>query len=262
MLQLTKAAIACAACPRDFGTGDGLLRIGTDRWPHDWIPPRGWAGAAELGHRPIVTVSLNPGHPLSSELDKYARAGVQPAASAADVTDEAAAALLSFCNEFYDDPTRSKDHVYPKKVVGYVRAAAWLLRIADQALTFDPRTVPWQRLAWITDCFKCSTVRDSGPRIPFELKQQCVERHLLRELAAASPRLVLALGGEASSVLCEKGIKHVKMRHPSNGCPRLDAPYHDDSFARMANELRLPLSIATSEEFRDFRRSVQKALFG
>lgn len=253
MLELTKDFLTCRLCPDDFGTGNGIL---------PGLPPRGWAGAPEPGPRPIVVASLNPGHPIPGEIDVLRAVGLYPREEGSSVTDAAAGAALRFCTDFYDTRERSRDHIYARVVIGYIRATAWLLRRADPSVSFDPASSPWQAFAWITDTFKCSTRNDSGPRIPASLMQECVRRHLSRELAACKARIVLALGNAASQALSVTGIPHVKIRHAANGAPRLPSTALDASFADIAERLGLPSSVGASDEFREFRRRVYSRSFG
>lgn len=262
MLELTKKMIACTACDRVFRTGDGIYVDGDAHFSNGWAPPRGWAGGSDKGHRPVLTVSLNPGHPIEGELAHLAKAGLRPVKAANEVTDDVAKAVLNYCSAHYDSRTRSKDLIYHKKVIGYVRAAAWLLRQTTLDYAFDPRRAPWREFAWITDCFKCSTRRDRGPRIPLELMRKCVDLHLRSEIGAVQPKLVIALGGAAAEALCAAGIMHVRMRHPSNGCPALDSKDHDSGFEDIAVTLGLQPDLARSAPFRRFRSEVQRDLFG
>lgn len=263
MLNMTKSFITCNRCPRQLSPNESMLEVKLDCWGHGWIPPRGWAGTPELGHRPIVTVSLNPGHPLPSELEIYNRAGISPYLSKDDVTDEHADTILKFCLNEFENPPHDSNHIYHRKAIAYVRMAMWLLSYTDHGVPIDALNDDWKEYAWLTDAFKCSTANENGPSIPLKWGLTCVNSHLRRELEAIKPKLVISLGGGASTFLQKAGITHVKARHPSRGCPRAEDDRHIPCMIEMARMLGVakPVGLVRSIEFLDFRRKLQELLF-
>jgi hypothetical protein len=273
MLQVTKQCIACSKCPPDFGNGDGLYRAQPcATWPHAWVPPRGWAGSADSEHRPVMLVALNPGHPISGELAAYAKAGVKPYRDATEVEDSHALAILRHVTNTYSHLRRTQDSIFGRKCIAYIRCTAWILKKLLPAIyTFEPEAGEWYHFGWITDAFKCSTRRDTAPRIPKAHLIDCVNTHLPNEIRAARPRLVLALGGGSAYALersrinwqSPNGPRFVGVRHPSQGCPPIDDSRHDASFFSIAEALgsNEPSKIAGDPEFTAFRTRVQRHLF-
>lgn len=273
MLQVTKHCIACSKCPLDFGNGDGLYQHKPDEeWPHTWVPPRGWAGSDDSRHRPVVLVALNPGHPIAGELATYARAGIRPYRDAADVEDSHALAILRHVTNTYSHLRRTQDSIFGRKCIAYIRCAAWILKeLFPAAYTFDPEAGDWRDFAWITDAFKCSTRRDTAPKIPKRQLIDCVNTHLPNEIHAARPRIVLALGGGSAYALersrinwhSPSGPRFVRVRHTSQGCPAIDDHSHDGSFRSIAEALgaKMPGNLVDDSEFLAFRSRVQRHLF-
>lgn len=266
ILQLTKAFISCSRCPEDFGNGEGLKRCDPDAvWRHSWIPPRGWAGSPVAAHCPVFIVALNPGHPIARELETYSRAGIRPYVSAEDVPDSHASAVLGFVTSTYTRWTQGPNSVYGRKCIAYARCVAWILRrLRPTDYTFDPETSDWRDFAWITDAFKCSTRSDSNPKIPPELMLRCVTLNLRREIDALKPLLVLALGNDSYKALSASGVSPiVKVRHASNGCPRIDSNKLNPNLEAIAMTLgsRNPETLIRQQEFTGFRGRLQQALF-
>lgn len=172
MLSLTVDMMACKECPRVFGHSESIHEVKSEIWPHGWIPPRGWAGSVERQHLPIIIVALNPGHPMDNELAFYCSRGVAPVESGA-IPLSSGQAIMEWCTESFDNPGRTRDHIYHRKVLAYIRMALWLHfhinKIAEDALECD-----WKKYVWITDAFKCTTKNESGPKIPMKYMRDCV----------------------------------------------------------------------------------------
>ncbi|MCC6237974.1 MAG: hypothetical protein IT299_10420 [Dehalococcoidia bacterium] len=272
VLEMTKAFIACRACPDSFHNGsvargkpsDGILRRVPDgAGGHYWIPPRGWSGSESAGHRAIVVAALNPGAPHPGEGADLRRNGVELSADGTASTAAARAILDNGTRQFVQ-LGRGGHYIFHRNTLAYVRMAMWLLRDADTSYgDLDPLAADWRDYAWITDAFKCSTLFESGPRIPASHLTACVQLHLTREVDAFEPKVVLALGGGAERALTLAGVAHVPLRHPSNGCPRAEDPRHDAQLARVAAALghREPEKAASSAAFREFRKRLRERLY-
>ncbi len=238
LLALTQQIAACRRCRDDQTTFVG----GRSVLDPEWAPPRGWAGATGPDVD-IVLVALNPGGPLMGELDHYASVGITEGIQ--DVSPDQAEALATHCLDQYRAPRRGQNWLFHRKSVALARALLWLLDGRD------PGVRPWER-CWFTDVFKCSTRSESSPQIKDAAFDACWP-FLKAELAAAKPKLVVALGGAARVRLQQAGVHPlVSFRHPSNGCPQLDATFHDASFKEAARQLRV-------EPPTDFRAARQKA---
>lgn len=221
LINITTNILACRRCRQDPSTFiDGESVLGT------WAPPRGWAGEIAK-HADIVLVGLNPGFPLPNESAKYQAAGL----SEANVTPttEQLDAVFNHCISQYRSPGTGQNWVFHRKSVAFARAILWIL---DRA---DPGESLWRRV-WFTDVFKCSTKDESKPKISRAAEKACIG-HLRMEIGCLSPKLIVALGGQTSAALKRAGIRHIRFRHPSNGCPRLDNECFDSVFEQVAEEL-------------------------
>jgi len=196
----------------------------------------------------IVLVALNPGAPLAGELDVYAEGGISR--DSVPATDEQAALISATCLKQYSSPRRGANWIFHRKSVALARALLWLLDGSD------PGRSPWTR-CWFTDALKCSTQREQGPEITDAAFDNC-QPFLVRELNVFAPKLIVALGGRAFGRLTALNRTNlVQFRHPSNGCPRLDADYHDQAFSRAAELLKVQLP----RDFRAVRARVHNEAF-
>lgn len=211
-----------------------------------------------------MLVSLNPGAPMGREsrLLQESRL-ICPTAPAADfTTGEHADLLLRLATAHYQHLDEGQDSIFHKKSLGYARLALALL---DRGK--DPGNDGALRHCWFTDAYKCSTRDEVGPRIDKEAFRLCLE-HLKAELAYFKPRVVLALGGRAHWALEKMLGKHcmlpttklVRVRHPSNGCPKLHSAQLDEA----ANELNVASGSATLSklDLATLRRQIHESLFG
>lgn len=207
-----------------------------------WTPPRGWAGLAGSPHD-IALVALNPGAPLGGEVEHYRELALSE--TNISITCAQAAALEAYCADQYLKPKRGSSWVFHRKSVALARALLWLMDGQDPQ-ELDPSFL---RRCWFTDVYKCSTRQESSPTITGAAFAAC-RPHLERELKIVKPKLIVALGIRAEKRLKMTGVDFVCFRHPSNGCPRLDAEYHDRSFAAAATRIgaKVPL------DFRETRR--------
>jgi hypothetical protein len=252
LLQLTQQIAACRRCRDDRTTFVGGRSVLAGEGEGDgsaskWAPPRGWAGATGSSVD-IVLVALNPGGPLPGELDHYRSCGITE--SLRSVSRDQAEALGAHCLDQYRAPRRGQNWIFHRKSVALARSLLWLLDGRD------PGTRPWER-CWFTDVFKCSTRSESSPQIKDAAFDACLP-FLKAELAAAKPRLIVALGRQVRIRLRQAGVHpFVPFRHPANGCPRLDAAYHDPSFEKAARQL----GVGLPPEFRTARqRAYEEAM--
>ncbi len=244
--------VACTKCRDDPSTFRNNKTVLTP----EWLPPRGWAGTLNMGPRDIVIVSLNPGAPMRGELAVYAQAGL-PAGSLhppKTVTSAQANVVTEHCTGVYFSNDRSRDHVFHKKSVGYARA---LLTLLDGR---DPGTQAVRERCWFTDIFKCSTPEELAPTISNGAFVAC-RRHIDHEIELLSPKAIVALGGTAKRCLATQyGQRLVSFRHPSNGCPRLDAEAHDKAFVQAAKLFNVSTD-PRSSAFRRMRQAIHASLF-
>jgi hypothetical protein len=237
LLALTQEILRCRRCRTDASTfvqGHSVLA-------RAWAPPRGWAGLHVKRHE-ICFVALNPGAPLDGELAGYESAGLGE--DKLEVTAGQALAVDEFCRQQYRQPGRGSNWIFHRKSAALARALLWLLDGSD------PGLAPLDR-CWFTDALKCSTRKESAPEITDAAFQAC-RGFLERELRIIRPKLVVALGARASRRLQQAGIVAVHFRHPSNGCPRLQADSHDESFATAASLL----GVRAPDSFREIRRQI------
>lgn len=241
----TRDFVACTTCrTKFFHAGKTLLT-------HRWLPPRGWAGSLVDGPRDIVMVALNPGALMRGELRVYRCAGLPAGAVSppSTVTQHEADVVTFNCTQAYFTSMRSRDHVFHRKSVAYARALLAL------ALGRDPGIRGVRDRVWFTDAFKCSTRRESGPRISSAAFRAC-RTHLDREIEILKPRLIVALGQRVGRLLADVyQSRLVTLRHPSNGCPPLDSKEHDASFVRAAAILKVAALDA------DVRASIHRDMF-
>jgi uracil-DNA glycosylase len=236
LVSVTRDILACRQCRRDpetFHDGKTVLA-------EPWTPPSGWAGNPG-GHVELLLVALNPGFPLPGEPelpDGLTEDNVS-------ITSEQALAVTQSCLRHYREPKRHRDWIFHRKSVALARALLWL---NDGS---DPGETLWSR-CWFTDVFKCSTRKESNPTLTQSALRAC-RRHLEREIRCTQPTLVVALGNRAWRGLVELQVDRlVKFRHPSNGCPRLDATYHDAAFGAAAKKL----SVEIPSNFRRVRKDL------
>jgi hypothetical protein len=229
ILQHTQNIIGCRTCLTDRNTflnGQSVIPL------TGWAPPRGWAGPLN-STVDIVLVSLNPGAPLPGEVAHYEQNEIEYAN--VNVSATQATVVRDYCQKQYSKPQRGHNWTFHRKSLGYARALLWLLDGKD------PGETPWER-CWFTDLFKCSTKRESGPQITSQAFSACLP-HLVEEVRLLRPKLIVALGGRSAKALRLLSTQQpafsslVAFRHPSNGCPRLEAEYHDDSFKNAARVL-------------------------
>lgn len=237
LLQFTQEVLSCRKCRTDnrtFVDGRTVLEP-------CWAPPRGWAGL-EANRYDIAFVALNPGGPLDGEMDRYRDLALSEVNTSVSPTQ--AAGVEEYCMRQYRNPRRGPSWVFHRKSVALARALLWL--IDGQ----DPGHSVLQR-CWFTDVYKCSTRKESSPVITGAAFAAC-RTHLEKEITIVSPKLLVALGARAAKRLAMTDFGFVRFRHPSNGCPRLDAEYHDRSFQTAASIIgtRIP------DDFRKSRRQV------
>lgn len=239
--SITQRIVGCRKCRDDDRTYVGGLSV----LATDWAPPRGWAGA---GHASVeaVLVALNPGGPLPGEMEHYAARGIT--AATCHGTPEQAETIHQYCLDQYRAPRRGQNWIFHRKSVALARCLLWLIDGRD------PGQSPWSR-CWFTDVFKCSTRSESAPQIKDAAFNAC-RSHLVQELVALKPKLIVALGGAARKRLLLAGIgPFVTFRHPSNGCPRIDAPFHDAAFEAAASLL----NVSIPPDFRAIRGQAHDA---
>jgi hypothetical protein len=205
-------------------------------------------------------VALNPGTLLADEAGLYQQKGIWPRqpGQASALGENDAAVILDFVLQEYKSRARSRNRVFHKKSAAYARALLTLLHGRDPG-------AQWLEHVWLTDALKCSTKRESGPSIPDAAFKNC-ETHLRAEIALVRPKAIIALGGRAFKRLktAALGYPLVPFRHPSNGCPCLDARSHDKSFQvfrTVLSTLGIRCPDPASPAFREERMRIQQDIF-
>lgn len=241
ILEMTIRFASCRKCrinPDTFHEGRTVLG--------EWLPPRGWAGSGAPKVE-IFMAALNPGFPLPGERERYNSLGIRE--DVVRISSEQAKAIHFYSSEQYLMPKRGQNWIFHRKSVALARS---LLSMIDGEKA-GPEVL---RRVWFTDVFKCTTIAETRPKISLGAERACRE-HLLSEIETLSPRLIVALGRRASDALTRAQIRHVRFRHPSNGCPRLDSEVHDASFLCAANDLGCSIPV----DFREIRRKIHEEAF-
>ena len=239
LLEITRQVLACRKCrdcPETFLGGLSVLRS-------PWLPPRGWAGLPVPGKTDVVLVALNTGAPFKNEPAEREKIGIYEISTT--ISPEQALKMNEFALNTYQHPPRGQDSVFHRKSLALAQAILWLL---DNK---DPGESVWNR-CWFTDLFKCSTRRENSPQLTKSAVDAC-RSYLDAELKACNPKIVVALGNRAFKHLAGSAYNVVKFRHPSNGCPRLDAAYHDNAFGEVAKLLNVSYN---KDAFRHTRKAV------
>lgn len=194
-----------------------------DCWGKDIIletpfnPPRGWACNDDRSQVKILVVSLNPGHPLPEEIERFKN-------KQESVLDEDDLQfLMDFATNVYKrySSRYGGSSVFHNKLRSYIQEALINCGIIDRHDTND-----WFKYVWLTDIFKCSTVNESGPNISAYFMNHCIQRHLLKELNYFNPKAIIAMGTRAYKGLIKTkwASRTVYFRHPANGGPRINTP--------------------------------------
>ena len=217
----------------------------------EWMPPRGWAGSlTRRGPLPVMLVSLNPGRRLTRSVSDGGRPG-SARRNRARPTRHA-----SFWACRVDTTTRGR--------LLFTRSASPSHAPACISLTLRQHSRDWQRYAWMTDLYKCSTATEVGPSIPTRALLRCAfstsEGFLRREISLLAPRVIVALGGRSQRRLLgdrEARERVAPFRHPSGASWRLDSQNHDEAFGRVATIL----DVNIPDGFREARRRYWEEAF-
>ena len=269
VLKMTASFVNCQKCTKiRNGSGKKVLT-------ESWQPPRGWAGNFSEGDvlRPLMVVSLNPGHPFQEEKEMWSKNKIViQKKKRPDGTEpfgiEHAKKILEFCTRSFlfkneKDKSLASNLIFHKKASGYARSCLWLLG--------DPSwEINWLNACWFTDIIKCSTGKESGPYIPQEMFDNCSE-HFIAEMKAFKPKAILALGKNTYNKTLKTVQKYniqtpvVYFRHPSNGAPALDSTHLNKSFKDFVHQVEehFPNVLRQFQpmEFRKIRQSIQSELF-
>jgi Uracil DNA glycosylase superfamily len=255
LIEASREFLACRDCYENPDIKDDLYNYYDNPVTGEkmWAPPRGWAGQPSQSVD-FLFVAMNPGHPVGDEIQKYVELGIVKKLKTG-VSFELAKKASEISLNHYQDPLRDLNGIFHKNSRGYARSLLWLL---------DGKYHRQQVLqrCWFTDLVKCSTRKES-PRsgIIKDAFQNC-RRHLKKEIEICSPKLIVALGKQAeyhlNTLIEEEHIDHpmVRLRHPSNGCPRLYSEYHDIYFKDAAKKLKVSEDIVISDEFRKIRKEI------
>jgi len=185
-----------------------------------FVPPRGWAGGTDKNKVKLVVVTLNPGHPMESEIKQFSKVSMSEKLGQYEIDY-----LYNFATDTFTNPQirgNGRDTVFHSKMKNYMVEALVYCGLVDRKEAFNN----WLDYVWLTDLFKCSTKSETGPNIPLNNRIRC-QKYLLQEINYFNPKAIIAMHGKARDDLSKISIiknKLVYFRHPSNGGPTVNSP--------------------------------------